>query len=65
MSYELRGSTTCSHRRILPPGHYRIDVPVYASAAAAVAKGEGWVASTTFDLPTTDTIVVQLATGAP
>jgi len=37
MSYETRGTTQCSHTGILPPGHYRIDAPVYTSNADAVA----------------------------
>jgi hypothetical protein len=65
MSYETRGATQCSHTRILPPGHYRIEIPVYTSAADAVAKTGARLVTKTFDLPTTDTIYVQLASGAP
>jgi hypothetical protein len=65
MSYETRGATECSHTRILPPGHYRIEIPVYTSAADAVAKTGARLVTKTFDLPTTDTIYVQLASGAP
>jgi hypothetical protein len=65
MSYETRGTTECSHTRILPPGQYRIDIPVYTSAADAVAKTGARLVTKTFDLPTTDTIYVQLASGTP
>jgi hypothetical protein len=65
ISYQTRGTTQCSNTRILPPGHYRIDVPVYTTSANAAARTGGWVASQTFDLPATDTVVVQLASGAP
>jgi hypothetical protein len=65
LSYETRGSAQCSHTRVLPPGQYRIDVPVYTTSAGAVAKTGGWVVSRTFDLPTTDTIHVPLAPTTP
>jgi hypothetical protein len=61
MTYSAIGSKQCSYTRVLPPGHYRIDVPAYASSANAVAKTGGWVASSTFDLPTTATVYVPLA----
>jgi hypothetical protein len=62
VAYEPRAQSNCSRTNLLPAGHYRIDVPVYANAEDAAAKTTARIASQTFDLPaTTDTIAVPLA----
>jgi len=54
---------SCERRTALPDGPYRIDVPVYPSADAALAGTSGWTTSQTFTLPVTGN-VVDVALGA-
>jgi hypothetical protein len=61
MTYEARGTSQCSHTRLLPPGHYRIDIPVYDLMEDAVAKMNARLITQTFEIPTVGTIVVDLA----
>ena len=63
MTYEPRGSTTCSHTRILPSGQYRIDVPIYERMEDAMAKMNGRVATQEFTLPAAEPVIVPLAAG--
>jgi hypothetical protein len=63
MSYEPRGTTTCSHTRGLPAGRYRIDVPVYERVEDAMAKVNGRVVTREFTLPADGPVVVPLAAG--
>ncbi len=64
MTYETRGNVQCSHTRVLPAGHYRVDVPVYTTLADATAKLGARFVSKTFELPATETIVIPLTGGA-
>ena len=62
VAYETRATSSCSRMRALPAGHYRIDVPVYASADDAAAKTGARIVSQTFDLPASgDAIAVPIA----
>jgi hypothetical protein len=56
-----RGTMACQTTKVLPAGHYRIDVPVYASDADAASLTGARTASQSFDLPATGAVVVQLA----
>ena len=60
VAVESQGTNTCTHTTALFPGHYRIDVPTYASAVDAAAKTNARVVSQAFDLPA-DTVDVALA----
>lgn len=64
IQYETGATATCSRTQLLPAGQYRIDVPVYASAADATAKTSARIATATFSLPGDDNISVALA-GTP
>jgi hypothetical protein len=60
---ETTSTGSCELRRSLPFGRYRIDVPVYPSAADATAGTSGYTASQTFTVSTVDA-VVDVAIGA-
>jgi hypothetical protein len=62
MTLGMRGAAACSHNRTLPPGRYRIDVPVYDLMTDAAAKTNARIAAQTFDLPAAETVVVELST---
>lgn len=65
MSYETRGNTVCSHTRGLSAGQYRIDLPIYASMADAIAKVNGRVLTQEFSLPSVEPVVIPLAAASP
>lgn len=56
----MRGMVACSHRRVLPPGVYRIDLPVYDRREDAATRSNPRVVSVTFALPTTEPVVLPL-----
>ena len=60
ISIQARAGSQCSRTRILPPGHYRIDVPVYPTAEDAAVKANGRLVTQTFDLPAVAPIVIPL-----
>ena len=60
---EATPAGSCERRTALPAGPYRIDVPVYTSAADATAGTSGYTASQTFSLPVAGDIV-DVALGA-
>lgn len=56
-----RPSGSCEQKQTLPDGPYRIDVPVYASDADAIARTGARTATQSFDLPAPgDSVTVQL-----
>jgi hypothetical protein len=61
MTYETRGTSTCSHTRVLPAGQYRIDIPVYGTMEDGAAKTNSRVISQTFEVPAVERIAVELA----
>jgi hypothetical protein len=56
-----QGERACVSTRILPAGHYRVDVPVYASASDAQSRTAPRTVSQSFDLPPSGDVVVSLA----
>jgi hypothetical protein len=50
-------SGSCERRTALPPGAYRIDVPVYPTVADATAKMLARTASQSFTLPASGDVV--------
>ncbi len=61
LTYVTVGARTCSETTLIPTGHYRVDVPVYASQADSSARTRARVVSQTFDLPATEAVVLPLA----
>ncbi|HEY7375869.1 MAG TPA: hypothetical protein VIF57_27165 [Polyangia bacterium] len=54
---ETTSTGSCERRGSLPFGRYRIDVPVYPSAADATVGTSGYTASQTFTVSTVDAVV--------
>lgn len=51
VTHEPAPAGSCERRHTLPPGPYRIDVPVYPTAEDAVARTGGRIATQSFVLP--------------
>jgi hypothetical protein len=60
VTYEGSAGSQCSHTRLLPPGPFRIDIPVYDVMEDAVAKLNARLVTQTFDIPPVGTIVIDL-----
>jgi hypothetical protein len=64
--HAMPSGQNCVNDRILSAGRYRIRIPVYASAEAAVARQSPRVVVHDFDLPATgDVVNVALTAAAP
>jgi hypothetical protein len=55
-----RGTMACQTTKVLPAGHYRIAVPVYASDADAASQSNPRIVNEIFDLPPPGDVVVPL-----
>jgi len=61
VTYEPAPTGSCERKHSLPPGQYRIDIPVYGSAEDAAAKTGARTATQTFTLPVpSDSVSVAL-----
>jgi hypothetical protein len=61
VTYETSGGSRCSHTRLLPPGPYRIDIPVYDLMEDAMAKVNARLVTQSFEIPAISTVVIDLA----
>lgn len=61
MTPGMRGTSACSHDRVLPGGQYRIDIPVYSQRDDAIAGVNARIVAKTFNIPTAEPVVVPLA----